>query len=403
MKRLLELGQLTTDMDCALKHLRNIGGFDPVPEPLVGIDDLRLQDDRLMLPGTIHNVHVASYADIQQHKLKLDGSLPPNYLIPRGDELVFVGALPGSTEFVTGDDGLPVTVGGTVRSPFHAVPGDMAQFKAEKGQPNGYVPLDNNGRMPIAHYPIGAGSGTVTFFGLDLAQSYLIPEPDEVRQGSVVMDSEWFLIAPTQWLGRVTGAETEMPESLPPGTGPNVGDRGPPGRPEFTSSQFYPSMIRNLDAAKITSGVFAHQRLPIARGVGPEHAPGAVPDPGPDPGFNADDFLGRNMEYQVFRPDILYQPRVPKPTLFFVPAGGISGPTPGGTPTPSTESGSVIVTISDSLAETKLFWRLAAPEITLFRPYTEPFFIARPAQIEAYGAKLGYNNSNHASLVIPEE
>jgi hypothetical protein len=137
-----------------------------------------------------------------------------------------------------------------------------------------------------------------------------------------------------------------------------------------------------LDATKIVSGVFSLPRVPVAVGVGPAHASGIVPDPGAtgDP----KDYLARDITFKTMQPPPSYQPAVPEPSITVV----------------DTEPDQVFITIEDTLDGASVFYRLNL--IGNFAPAPlGPFFVSPGVTVEAYAAKIGYDNSPISSFTIP--
>ena len=137
----LENAQLTTDLECGLFALRNLGSINPPPANLVLSTDPRLSDPRMPLAGSVVNASVAAGAAIDQSKLNLNGVIPPAWL--------------GTTATT-------------------AAQGSLAEYVANKGQPNGYAALDGTGKVPSAQLPSGVGTGTVTSAGLTMPAQFAV-------------------------------------------------------------------------------------------------------------------------------------------------------------------------------------------------------------------------------------
>ena len=388
MLRQLENGKLVTDLECADFDLRNVGAFRPVPPPLIGTDDPRLSDPRPMLDGSVFNISVADDAGIQQSKLNLNGTIPPNYLLdPNGP--VTTGAPDDPLELVLGDDTDVVTVGGISQQsdqrvivppddvtgddgqvvisgdnypPLHdyAARGDLVQYKAQKGQLNGYCPLDINGQMPSAFYPL-SGGGSVNY--VELSMEAFVLSPRSVDHGSVNFVALWDEAPAQSWFG------TTLDE-----------------HPQFHTSPIPVSLIPDLPASQIGSGVFVLSRLPFAQDGAASGAPGIGTSPiAPgilsDPGAKGDptDYVARDMTYKKMAPPPTYEPMVPDPAIVYS-SGRIS--------------------FTDSLADTSIFYRL---DFTgLFAPApAAPFLVDPGVTVEAYGAKIGYQNSNISQFQVP--
>jgi hypothetical protein len=324
----LENGLLQSDLDAANFDLLNLGIIDPVPTNLVENDDPRLSDARAPLPGSVVNASVSNTAAIQQSKLNLNGAIPAAWL------------------------GITSTT---------AARGDLAEYKSKKGQPSGYAPLDGSGKVPATYLPTGVGTGTVTSVGITMPAEFTVTGSPVTSTGTIAIG--WAAIPALSWFGN---------------------DGASPAVPAFRTTPLPVSVIPGLDASKISSGVLAAARLPVAIGLGLTHAPGAAPDPGDGSGGAlATDYLARDMTYKP-KPTIgpTYQPTVPNPAI---------------TPVATDVIGKVM-SITDSLAGTSLFYSTTSGT-TGFAAYTSPVSIALGSTIWAYGAKLGYNNSSVVSAI----
>jgi hypothetical protein len=413
---LLENAALVTDLDCAGHNLFRFGHFVPIPPPLVGIDDPRLSDQRLMLDGSVFDISVAVDAGIQQHKLNLNGNMPPNYLLdPNGPvttgapidpleevvvktgettvnvttggvtdlpvttggipdeavtvladvyEVVTVGGITQNAaervfvppEEVLGDDGNVVTTG-YFYPPLHdyAARGDLVQHDAEKGLANGYCPLDGTGRMPSAFYtPVGPG-GTINYLGLVLPDDFTVT-PGAMTSGSGVFTVTWKNAPALSWFG---AAGTTAPK--------------------FYATPFPDELIPNLDASKITSGVCDLDQLPVAGmglGQGIVTDPGATGDP--------TDYLARDMTYKKMGPEPNYEPVTPNPSITFM----------------YWSDSQAAIQITDLLEGASLFYRINFSGTFIPVP-AGTFLVDSGVTVEAYGAKIGYNNSQIVTLSIP--
>jgi hypothetical protein len=129
-----------------------------------------------------------------------------------------------------------------------------------------------------------------------------------------------------------------------------------------------------LDASKFKTGIVEPDLLPVAVGLGEGHAPGVVPDPG-EVG-DAEEYLGRDMEYHHFDANHFYQPRVAQPTITLI----------------SVQGNTATITIRTEVPGAILFQRSGRP---LFAECPSEFTIRVPlgTLVEAYAAKQGYNNS----------
>lgn len=404
-RKLLERNVMVTDLNCNFYELLDVGRFIPIPKPLIGTDDPRLSDARNMLPGSVFDISVAfpfsldepgsdiGRGGIQQSKLNLNGNIPLDWLtspvsiVTTGDpinpddpvlgddgldvtvggnpteaDFVVTGALINPNEIVTGDNGSYVTIGFSVPegSAHYAAQGDQAEYIAHKGQPNGYVPLDATGRMPLSMFPVGGGGGTLVHFGLDTSLAYFVVNPNVVDKGSGSMVGNWITVAGGSWFGSVTGTY-----------------------PVFTNQPMPLSLIPGLDAKDIASGVFDEELLPVAVGVGSQHAAGAVPAPGLTGA--PEDYLARDMGFHTMQAAPNYEPPVPDPSITIL---YYSGP-------------DAIISVTDSLAGASLFYRVNHAGAFAAVPVSRPFPAPRGDVVEAYAAKIGYRNSNVVSLIVP--
>ena len=286
------------------------------------------------------------------------GGLPPQH------DAVTTGAIGNPLELVLGDDGTVVIVTGATSDPtrLFAAPGDDTEYKANKGIPGGYVPLDASRRMPLSMYPLGAPAGTLNSFTLNSVPAFMATVPPTVVTGSVTMVTSWTNVSAAVWLGNVSGNVTS---------------------PVFTSSPLYPSMIPSLSTGKFVSGVLDLTLMPVAVGIGhPDHASGVVPDPGATGA--PDDYLARDMTYKTMQAAPSYEPVVPDPSIVIL----------------DVHEGRVEIIITDTLSDTSLFYRLDHGGTFLPVP-DRPIPAAPGMTVEAYGAKIGYQNSDTVLLVIP--
>lgn len=311
----IENGLLRNDLDANFFFIRNLAGLEPPPPGLVQDDDPRLSDARAPLPGSVTNDSVALDAAIDQSKLNLNGAIPPAWL--------------GSTAI-------------------QAAPGNLVEYTSRKGQPNGYASLDGGGLVPTSQLPPVAGVGTVTSVGLAMPANFSVSGSPVTTSGTISVS--WASVAAYCWFGNNSGI------SAPP---------------TFNTGPLPASLIPSLDAAKITSGIFAVARLPLAVGIGAGHAIGMVPDPGAS--GNAADYLARDMTYKavpVFGPT--YQPTLPNCTFVAPGSGGIA--------------------ISNTVAGANIFYSLTAATGP-FQPYTGVVTVTPGQTIWAYAARAGYTNS----------
>ena len=300
----------------------------PVPLNLVVTTDPRLSDARAPLDGSVTNASVAANAAIVQSKLNLDGLIPMSWL--------------GTTATT-------------------AAQGNLAEYFANKGQPNGYASLDGTGKVPVAQLPVGAGLGTVTSVQLTMPGQFTVTGNPITVAGTLGVT--WNSIVGLSWFGNVNAS------SLPP---------------SFSSAPLPVSLIPSLGTTKIVSGVFDIARIPLAVGVGPSHAAGAAPDPGST--GSVFDYLARDMTYKqipAFGPG--YQPVVPDPNLAIN-----AGPPP------------YLVSITSSLSGVSLFYSINQPT-SGFTPVPGNGQITLQSGQTAYvyGALVGYTNSNIVQIRAP--
>lgn len=329
---LLQLAKLVTDLEAGNLNLLNIGALDPVPSNLALSDDARLTDAREPLPGSVTDASVAPGAAIAQSKLLLDGDIPTAWL--------------GTTSTT-------------------AAQGDLAEYKANKGQPNGYAELDGSGKIPSGQIPTDVGTGTVTSVALSMPGEFDVTGSPVTGSGTLTAD--WADQDDLSWFGNMEGA---------------------PGPPQFYTDPLPAVLIPDLDTSKVTTGTLDPARLPVAVGLGLGHAGGAVPDPGDGSGGAlATDYLARDMSYQPL-PDLFlpYQPIVADPVL-----------TPSSNPT-----GDKTVVFSCDTAGCTMFYSLTSDSADFVEVPKEMFIALPPSDtVWSYAAKSGYNNSNIVDYTNP--
>ena len=329
---LLDGAQMVTDLEGGGFNLNNLGGFSPLPPNLVADTDPRLTDARVPLDGSVTDVSIVDAAGIQQSKLNLDGDIPPNWL------------------------------GNTATT---AAQGDLAEYTANKGQPNGYASLDSGGKIPVAQLPASAGVGTVTSVGITMPAQFSVSGSPVTGAGTLAVG--WAAAADQSWLGNKSGA---------------------PAAPQFYNTALPATLIPNLDASIVTSGVFGPALLPAAVGLGVGHAPGAAPDPGDGTGGAlASDYLARDMTYKPF-PSIgpAYQPTVATPTLN--PSANLTGPR--------------TVVFGNTVNDVTFFYSLTSAVTGFVEAPPEGYISLAPlAQMWSYAARPGYNNSAIATYTNP--
>jgi hypothetical protein len=348
MTPIIEDTILGSDLDCQFYDLLNVRSLEPVPPNLATSDHPGLTDERLPLPGSVYDEHVAIDAGIVQSKLNLDGQIPPAWL----------GTSPGT-----------------------AAQGDLAEYLANKDQPGGYAGLDSTGKIPSVRLPDAAGAGTVTSVGLTMPASFGVTGTPVTGAGTLQV--QWAPVLDLSWFGNKEGIA---------------------GPPQFYNTPLPPTLIPSLDASVVTSGVFDPARLPVAVGIGLSHASGAVPSPGAGtgPGENATDYLARDMTFKPMSGDVptvlpvLKAPKLVADRTVEDPVSVIVSLVEMqmlGDPPVSTE-----VNIED--AHHVFFYEIAAtPGYKEFPP--EKFVhVTAPATVHAYCAHAGMENSPVTTLTL---
>jgi hypothetical protein len=326
MTPILEDSVLGSDLDARSYDILNLGALDPLPTNLAQSDDSRLTDAREPLPGSVTNVSVAPDAGIDQVKLNLSGDIPPAWL---------------GTSSTT------------------AAQGNLVEYLSNKGQPDGYAALDSGGKVPSAQLPATVGTGTVTSVALTMPAQFAVTGSPVTGAG--ILAVAWANAADLSWFGNKSGS---------------------PGPPQFYTSALPASLIPSLDASKVTTGVIPASRMPLAIGIGPTHAAGAAPSPGPgtDPSHHASDYLARDMTYQnIPTGGPAYQPTLPTPTLAHS----------------SETSGDQFVTPSCTVDDAIFFYLITPPSATIYTEFPPEGYVALPdtKTISVYAAHCGYNNS----------
>jgi hypothetical protein len=131
------------------------------------------------------------------------------------------------------------------------------------------------------------------------------------------------------------------------------------------------------------SGEFAPNRLPVAVGVGADHAVGAVPDPGAEGHIR--DYLGRDMTYHPIMTSQAIQPVLPDPTINI-----LNYP----------DQTHANVNVTETVGGTNLFHRETTTD-TFAEIVLQPIAVLVGNTISVYAAKIGWNNSNIISYKIP--
>lgn len=333
MRRLVEDAALSSNLDCRGFALRNIFRFTPVPDNLADSNDPIMSGTGAILDGSVTNESVSETAAIAQSKLLLNGNMPPAWL--------------GS-------------------SASQAARGDLAELLENKGATNGYVPLGPDGKIPVDVINVQFEPGTVNTVALSLPPEFNVAGSPINETGSFAVS--WNDVLDQSWFGAYQV------------------DLGPAGvlTPKFQTlpipAQFLPV---TLDAAKITTGTFSLERLPLAVGLGDDHAIGMIPDPGEN--GDANEFLGRDMQWRHFSLDQINQPTLPPVQITTVPGGiSIHSPVQGSVLFYRVGGGIFLEVHVDGVAENQI---IITPDEGQF--------------IEAYAARPGYNNSPITTFMVP--
>jgi hypothetical protein len=358
---------LASDLDCDGYGIRNAGAIHALN--LVEQDDPRLYDARMMLPGSVYDLHVfppplpppppmpgdspiapppETDHRIVQSKLNLNGNCPANYL-----------SLPPPAP--------------DAPSPTRAARGDLYQPVDQKGFAYGYASLDSAAKIPIGQVPT-LGGGTLRQISLKLpVELYLVSPAGADLSGAVVFNVGWSGAPALSWFGTspldVTGAP-----------------------PRFVRGFLPASLVPGLDGTIFTSGLFDRNRLPVAIGVGtaPPHGPGMVPDPGES--GDPTDFLGRDMLYHPMRTEISYQPRVTEPYVVILSMGEVAlgGADITGATSPDAQELRVQIYCNDNTA--LIMYRIN--KSGFFKEYSgETIFLNPGDTVETFTMKVGYNSS----------
>jgi hypothetical protein len=317
---------LLNDLDSQTFNILNCNTLTGADNVIYSVDP-RMSDARNMINGTVTNDSVAATAGIIQSKLSLNGTIPTSWL--------------GTTSTT-------------------AAEGDLAEFKSNRDQHNGYPSLNGSGKMPTGSVPT-SGSGTVTQLAVSLPKE-MITVPNTAT-AAWSFTGLWGAANPESFFGNISGGSAT---------------------PGFNIEPLYLSLIPNLPASQFTSGTFDTDRLPVAVGVGGSHAIGIVPDPTLDDGTEYD-YLARDMTFKQIDTPIPYQPMLPDPSitiLYYV------GPV-------------AIVLVTESVKGANLFFQtLVAPAFSQIITPTVQVPIGE--EVMVYAAKTGYNNSNIVKYTIPD-
>ena len=329
---IIEQGLLDTDLDAGNFTLLNVGGFNPLPPGLVSSTDPRLTDNRVPIDGSVTNASVSSSAAIVQSKLNLNGVIPTAWL--------------GTTSTT-------------------AAEGDLAEYVANKGQPNGYASLDGTTKLPSAQVPVAVGTGTVTSVGLTMPAQFSIGGSPITGAGTLAVT--WNNVADQSWFGNNSGGSAA---------------------PTFMTTPLPASLIPSLPASIIASGIFNAGLLPVMVGLGTGHAPGAVPDPGASGGGSlATDYLARDGTFKA-APTLgaSYQPTLATPTL-------VAGTNP---------TGPVIVVCNSTQPDATIFTSITSSSSGFTQLGPTGSYISVPSggtTLYVYAARTGFTNSAMATYI----
>ena len=328
MKRGIDNGLLLTDMDGAFFRIRNLGVTHDID--LVETDDPEMSDARIILPGTITDDSVADDAGIDQSKLDLPGPIP----------ILWFGT----------DD-------------IHAAQGDLVQPNSAKDQVNGYAGLGLDGKLGTGKVPT---SGTGTLHQIDI--NFPVGEITIMPGSSTTLrtfDTFWMAQDANTWLGNISGAT---------------------GVPRFTPVELPLALIPDFDANKIGSETFDPERLPTAVGVGVDHAPGMLPDPGPAiTNTQGSDYFARDMTFKPMVTMVINQPTLPSPSISIQSYYRIKA----------------YVNITAPFDGVALFYSVDGDPFVEVTATTLPLICAVGASVSAYGARDGYNNSDIVMYTVP--
>lgn len=329
---------LSTNLDCQGFRVLNIHAIDPVPPPLVSVDDSRLSDQRPVPNGSVTDASIAASAAIDQSKLSFNGLPPASWL---GN---------ASNQFARGD---------------------LVQLKSQKGVAGGYAGMDAAGKLPSSVVTTGGGGGKVNSVGLAMPREFNVTPSPIVTNG--VFAVSWANAADASWFGAYGQ--------------PRIGDNTQPLLPSFLTKKLPLSLVPGLDGSKFTTGIFPDDYLPPMSGVGTGHAPGLVPDPGENGDPN--DYLGRDGKWRPFVMNFSYQPTLPDVTIQWNPSGPL-----GQSITLRTISGAVLFyRINNSGGFIEAHVKDKASESIELTLAIDDF-------VEAYASKAGYNNSNITTYVV---
>lgn len=256
----LENASLISDLDANNQTLRNCDQLLPVPLGLVGIDDVRLTNQRTPTSGSVTNAKVSDTAGISQSKLSLDGQIPASWM----------GS--GATQ---------------------AAQGNLVERAANKNTVGGYVGLDANGQVPMSRLPTtGPQTGTVTNVGLKMPSELSVSGSPITTSGNFTVslvnqpDKSWFgCDGPTPYGGFFL--------------------------PSFKVKELPIVLIPDFSATKILTGTLNIERCPVMEGLGLGHSQGMVPDTGDGTTGHLEDYLGRDGKWRHFDKDNPIQPTVP--------------------------------------------------------------------------------------------
>lgn len=250
-----------------------------------------------------------------------------------------------------------------------AAQGDLVQPLTGKDAANGYVSLGVDSKLPSGSTPT-AGTGTLHQVDIELPIGELTTVPDTATSVNV-FTGVWAAQAGKSFFGNFSGAAAP---------------------PTFEERIFPVDLIPGFDASRITSGTFTVDQVPVAIGVGTGHSPGLTPLPGStltDSTAQPDDYLGRDMIYHPMKPVVNYQPTLPAPSITVQSYSKAS----------AYINITLNVTATTAGGENILFYALGSNAFT--EVSTLPLLVPIGTVVQAYAAKVGFNNSEISTYTVP--